>query len=64
MFVGAFIERPRATNGRPYGKLPYENEPEQVFFYCFKGQSSLPIALQISSTQSSSPSTPLSSARL
>jgi len=31
MFVGAFIERPRATNGRPYGKHPYENEPKGGF---------------------------------
>ena len=32
MFVGAFIERPRATNGRTYGKHPYENEPNSAFF--------------------------------
>ena len=33
-FVGAFIERPRATNGRPYEepKHPYEKEPKQTGF--------------------------------
>ena len=39
MFVGATIGRPfwfcgclRATNGRPYGKLAYEKEPNRPLF--------------------------------